>query len=69
MPKYYHIHRGTSPSTLEKKFIKNRPLFFLKKTLTGIILKKIYLKSMVDIEYMKYIYHPINIHYHLIQQQ
>ena len=31
MPKYYHIHRGTEPSTLEKKFIKNIPLFFSKK--------------------------------------
>jgi hypothetical protein len=31
MPKYYHIHRGTAPSELEKGFTKNRPLFFSKK--------------------------------------
>jgi len=31
MPKYYHIHRGTKRSTVEKKFIKNYPFFFSKK--------------------------------------
>lgn len=31
MPKYYHIHRGTTPSTLEKNFVTGDPLFFSKK--------------------------------------
>ena len=31
MPKYYHIHRGITSSDIEKKFIKNKPLFFSKK--------------------------------------
>tara|TARA_Y100000768_G_C23389486_1_gene412229 strand:- start:51 stop:491 length:441 start_codon:yes stop_codon:yes gene_type:complete len=31
MPVYYHIHRGTSNSKLDKKFIKNKPLYFSKK--------------------------------------
>ena len=31
MPKYYHVHRGTKPSTLSKGFCKNQPLFFSKK--------------------------------------
>ena len=31
MSRYCHIHRGITPSGLEKKFIKNFPLFFSKK--------------------------------------
>ena len=31
MTKYYHIHRGTTPTSLEKGFIKGRRLFFSKK--------------------------------------
>ena len=31
MPKYYHVHRGTTPSNVGNKFIKNCPLFFSRK--------------------------------------
>ena len=31
MPKYYHVQRGLTSYNIEKKFIRNKPLFFSKK--------------------------------------
>lgn len=40
MPKYYHIHRGTKPSKVDKKFIEGQSLFFSKKNSTWYNIEK-----------------------------
>jgi hypothetical protein len=45
--KYYHIHRGIKPSTIENP-IEGKPLFFLAKIRFGIMWKNMFQKVMED---------------------